>query len=77
MFVKGQLNADLFCKLETVHILRPPTQRRPLAWSQSIFITKRWERVLIREWWRESTELSLPGVGGIDVRVIAPQCVSD
>lgn len=70
-------DADLFCKLETVHNWRPPTQRRPLAWSQSIFITKRWERVLIREWWRDSTELSLPGVGGIDVRVIAPQCVSD
>ena len=64
--------------MDIVHSLRPPRHGgRPLAWSQSIFITKRWERVLIREWWRESTELSLPGVGGIDVRVIAPQCVSD
>ena len=55
----------------------PPTQRSPRAWSQSIFITKRWEKALIREWCRESAELVLPGVGGSEVRVISPQSVSD
>ena len=65
----------LFCKLDTVHSLRPPTHRRPLAWSQSIFMTKRWEKVLIMERCRESTSLLLLGVGGRDARVISPQFV--
>ena len=49
--------------------MRPPTHRRPLAWSQSIFMTKRWEKVLIMERCRESTSLLLLGVGGRDARV--------
>ena len=57
--------------------MRPPRHRRPLAWIQSIFMTKRWEKVLMREWCRESTSLLFPGVGGMEARVISPQCVSD
>ena len=50
---------------------------RPLAWSQSIFMTKKWEKVLIMEWCREITSLLLLGVGGRDARVISPQFVPD
>ena len=67
----------LLCKLVTVNTWRPPAHMRPLAWSQSIFMTKRWERMLMTERWRENTSLSLPELGGSDDSVISSQSVSD
>jgi len=72
-----QRSVNLLCKLVTVNTWRPPAHMRPLAWSQSIFMTKRWERMLMTERWRENMSLSLPELGGNDDSVISSQSVSD
>ena len=49
--------------MDIVHSLRPPRHGgRPLAWSQSIFMAKRWEKLLI-DW---GTSVTQSRVGGID-----------
>ena len=60
--------ANLLWRFLTLISFSPTRQGRPVERSQSILMTKRWARMLVRERWRARWSTSVPRLAGSEVR---------